>query len=548
MMSASPNSRAVPRLEPRSARPDPELEAWTEHYQQQTHGESEIADPQPASRDSFVTTDTASRVLPHDLDAEAAVLSAVLNDAAALPAVLELLKPDQFYSEANRRIYEATMAVHAAGQPVDIVTAASRLRDTERLVQVGGTPYLAQLVDAVPSVANVSAYAAIIRDKWRLRKLITTCTQLAASSYDTTDNADEWIARARSQIEQVGRSPASRFERVGASDIFASLPPIPWLVRDLDMCPGPPCMIAGDGFTRKTVACQSMAVSIATGRSIWGWFRCQQGRVLHIDHEQGSRLTLERYQRLCVGLGVTQKDVAGNLDVVVFPDTYLDSPGAQDVYARETEGYALVIIDSFRAAAPSVDENDSTVRRLLDLLMRVSEKTGVVPLVIHHARKPQRDAAGGAKSSVRGSGAINQALSSLLVFEADEGEPTLVHHVKARTSGVCAEPFYLETSDVQVGNDPIAGLTVAYRTVQQIQGATPTPSQAFEQKTRAVFDFIATQPGPVRGASRIAEALGIRKSTVIEIVAELLEQGRIRNNSADPKHPSYHVGSRSGPL
>ncbi len=78
------------------------------------------------------------RVPPHDLDAEAAVLSAVMVDPGAFDKVNEFLRPDQFYSEAHRRIYEAAVDLSATGKPVDVVQVATWLRDHERLAQVGG--------------------------------------------------------------------------------------------------------------------------------------------------------------------------------------------------------------------------------------------------------------------------------------------------------------------------------------------------------------------------------------------------------------------------
>src|SRR5215468_10752495 len=106
------------------------------------------------------------RVPPHDLDAEAAVLSAVLLERDALDKVLENLKAEHFYSEANRRIYESAIELSGKGTPIDIVSVAGVLRDRERLAQVGGSAYLATLVDSVPSVAHIETYARRVKEKW----------------------------------------------------------------------------------------------------------------------------------------------------------------------------------------------------------------------------------------------------------------------------------------------------------------------------------------------------------------------------------------------
>jgi replicative DNA helicase len=148
----------------------------------------------------------AGRVPPHDLDAEAAVLSAVLLSRAALDRVIDVLKPEHFYSDANGRIYEAAVALALAGTPIDIVSVASYLRDRERLGQVGGPSYLCQLADATPAVAHVGAHALIVYEKWRMRALIATCQRVAAEGYGDVGPVQEWIDGAEHAIYELART------------------------------------------------------------------------------------------------------------------------------------------------------------------------------------------------------------------------------------------------------------------------------------------------------------------------------------------------------
>ncbi|MGK4000115.1 replicative DNA helicase [Sorangium sp. So ce1024] len=149
----------------------------------------------------------AGRVPPHDLDAEAAVLSAILLHRDALDRVLEILRADHFYSEANSRIYEAAQELAAAGTPIDIVSVASWLRDRERLAQVGGAAYLAQLADATPAVAHVAAHARVVYEKWRVRQLIATCQRVAAEGYGDVGVVQEFIDGAEQAVYQLARTP-----------------------------------------------------------------------------------------------------------------------------------------------------------------------------------------------------------------------------------------------------------------------------------------------------------------------------------------------------
>ena len=148
----------------------------------------------------------AGRVPPHDLDAEAAVLSAILLSREALDRVLEILKPEHFYSDANGRIYEGAIALAELHEPIDVVRVASWLRDRERLQQVGGPSYLAQLTDATPAVAHVGAHAQVVYEKWRLRALIATCQRVAAEGYGDVGIVQEFIDSAEQGIYELART------------------------------------------------------------------------------------------------------------------------------------------------------------------------------------------------------------------------------------------------------------------------------------------------------------------------------------------------------
>ena len=152
---------------------------------------------------------SGGRVPPNDLDAEAAVLSAVLLEPDAFDRVQETLAPEHFYADANRRIFEAILDLKSmSGQPVDIVSVAAWLRDRNRLQQVGGTPYLAQLADATPAVAHVENHARMIREKWRLRQLISTCQRVTAEGYAGCEDVQSFIDSAEQAVFDIARVPA----------------------------------------------------------------------------------------------------------------------------------------------------------------------------------------------------------------------------------------------------------------------------------------------------------------------------------------------------
>ncbi len=343
--------------------------------------------------------------------------------------------------------------------------------------------------------------------------------------------------RAAIQAETPSAPPPRKraFAVLTAPDIFAPLPPIPWLVEGLDLTPGAPAMFAGYGYSRKTIAAQSLAIQVAAGRRIWGEFTARKGRVLHIDYEQGNRLTRQRYIRLALGDQLCVEDVDGSLDLVCLPSVYLDAPKASDIFCAEFEGYDCVIVDSFRAAAPSADENSSDVRRHLDVLTRASERTGATVIVIHHSGKPQAHGSGDGRMALRGSSGIFDACSSVFIFAAEKDQPTKVEHVKARVSGVLQPDFYLDTEDIPMEGIARAGLLVKHKSDEQVTTSKGGLDASKYERQKATVLALLRQAGSIHDTESVAARSEVRKSTVLVILRELVAEGKVHAASRDGK-------------
>ncbi|GAB2716982.1 replicative DNA helicase [Paenibacillus thermoaerophilus] len=143
------------------------------------------------------------RVPPQNLEAEQAVLGAILIDAEVLPVVAEKLGPEDFYRTAHQRIMEAMLELHQEDEPVDLITLTARLQDKQQLEDIGGVSYLAKLANAVPTSANVEYYASIVEEKSLLRRLIRTATQIVSNGYASTDDVGELISDAEKRIMEL---------------------------------------------------------------------------------------------------------------------------------------------------------------------------------------------------------------------------------------------------------------------------------------------------------------------------------------------------------
>lgn len=325
-----------------------------------------------------------------------------------------------------------------------------------------------------------------------------------------------------------------RWQLLSLSDLTEVLPPIPWLCESVGMAPGAVSLVAGYGYSRKTMALQSMAVSVAAGKRVWGLYACRQGRVLHLDYEQGRRVTQERYQRLARGMGMELGDLpADALRVGSMPKIYLDEDDAPEELMRLCEGVTFVIVDSLRAAFPHADENSSEVRSYLDVLNRVSERTGATIAVIHHARKPSKDNAEGATFAIRGSSALFDACQSVYVFEGAKDTPTRVHHQKDRIRGVTAEEFGLTSEDVSDGVNSRWALRVTHLAEEQMRQAAENEEAAAARAasvrvTEAVREFLGR--GPFQGSrSALREACGgrVQHQRFVSALGEMIRSGEV---------------------
>jgi len=143
---------------------------------------------------------TDVRVPPQNLEAEQSVLGAILLDNAALNRSMEILSEEDFYRTANKMVYRSMVGLSERNQPVDQVTLTDYLRGTGELDQIGGASYIAELVQLVPSAANIRYHCQIVRDKSLLRGLVRTATDVVMKGYEGTTKTDELLEFAEREI------------------------------------------------------------------------------------------------------------------------------------------------------------------------------------------------------------------------------------------------------------------------------------------------------------------------------------------------------------
>src|SRR3989441_623765 len=143
---------------------------------------------------------TLERPLPQHLDAERSILGAILLDNQALNAAIENLRPEDFFFDPHRRVFQQMVALGETQQAIDLVTLNDALGRRGELESSGGTPYLASLVDGVPRSANIEHYVRIVKEKALLRNLIHATHAIQERAFEGEEDADGILDGAESSI------------------------------------------------------------------------------------------------------------------------------------------------------------------------------------------------------------------------------------------------------------------------------------------------------------------------------------------------------------
>ncbi|MGN1160987.1 MAG: replicative DNA helicase [Candidatus Fimenecus sp.] len=165
--------------------------------------------------------------LPYSLDAEQAVLGAILKDPACLPTVSDMLKTEHLYLPQHKAIYSAILNIDAMGTGIDPLVVLEELKKDGVYDDIGGKTYLMKIADAVPSTKNVESYIRIIIDKFYRRTLIMTAQEILDESNEGAENADTLLDMAEQKIYDIRRgkntSGPAKVSDIIMSDVIVRL-------------------------------------------------------------------------------------------------------------------------------------------------------------------------------------------------------------------------------------------------------------------------------------------------------------------------------------
>jgi replicative DNA helicase len=147
----------------------------------------------------------SNKVPPQDLEAEQSVLGSMMMSKTAVALAIGRLNAEAFYKDAHANIFKAILALYQRNEPVDLITVSAELKKAEVLDTSGGRLYLAEVLDSVPTSANIEKYASIVHEKAILRRLIDTGSTLIKEAFDDNQEAQAVLETAQKTILDLSR-------------------------------------------------------------------------------------------------------------------------------------------------------------------------------------------------------------------------------------------------------------------------------------------------------------------------------------------------------
>ncbi|UQZ84519.1 Replicative DNA helicase [Paenibacillus konkukensis] len=149
------------------------------------------------------------RIPPQNLEAEQAVLGAILLDSDSLVTAMERITSEDFYRTSHQRIFESMIELAEENEPIDLVTLTAKLQNKQQLEEIGGIKYLSELANAVPTAANIDYYSQIVEEKSMLRRLIRAATNIVTDGYASSDDVGDLLSDAEKRILEISQRRSS---------------------------------------------------------------------------------------------------------------------------------------------------------------------------------------------------------------------------------------------------------------------------------------------------------------------------------------------------
>ncbi len=157
-----------------------------------------------------MATELPDKLPPQNVDAEKSLLGCLMIDKNAIIKVADIIWPEDFYKQTHQEIYRICQGLFEKGEPIDILSVANRLKETNKFEEIGGHGYLTDLINSVATATNILHYAKIIQNKRILRNLIETGSEVAMLGYNETEDPEVLLDQAEKKVFGIAQQGLSQ--------------------------------------------------------------------------------------------------------------------------------------------------------------------------------------------------------------------------------------------------------------------------------------------------------------------------------------------------
>jgi hypothetical protein len=461
---------------------------------------------------------------------------------------MDVLVEEHFYRTSHQKIFRTMAELSDVGEVIDQITLTARLKAQGQLESIGGAAYIAELWHEVPSAANVSSHAQIVRDHADRRRAIADARRVTDAAYSEAPLAElvDYIDRllvplGSGSVSAPADSPIGTFSPMSASQLLDDPEPIqPTWVWEEFLPEGGLAGLIAKPKVGKTTNTYELAVKVAQGLPYLGRAtRC--GAVLILALEEHRR----EVKRRLIHLGADQIE-AIHLHVGPLADSPETFQQLKQYIGQH--GIVLVILDTLNSFWSVQEENDAVdVTQVLKPLLALARESGAAVLLLHHARKSE----GEHGDEIRGSGALFSLLDIALILKRHDIENQRKLTAISRYPETPPELIIelREHGHEALGDPSTVGKAAKMAKVRAALTDTPEPAQEIARRTGVsrgstytILDGLVTQGEALRsGSGRRGDAFLYSRFVS---VSPLRSVGP--NETNPPTSPNDHEASSPG--
>ncbi len=397
---------------------------------------------------------TATRIPPNNIDSERALLGSIMLRPEAIHEIMDIIKADAFYAEKHRIIFTAMGELFAKNEPIDLLTLSARLTEKNQLEQTGGTNYLTELVNLVPSSANAEHYAEIVLKKYIMRQLIEASEHISMLGYEEAEDISTLLDMAEKKIYEVTQGKTSN-KFVQIKDVLAEawerldklhkskdeLRGVPTGFRDLDaklsgLQKSDLIILAARPSMGKT----SFALDIARQAAIKhgvpvAIFSLEMSNQQLVDRMMAAEAKVDAWKLRTGGLKLDSEfeKIRDSLDVLSKAPIFVDDQPANNILKmrgvvrrlKNERGIGLVIVDYLQLMAPVQNKNnDNLVQQVTEIsrsLKHLAREFDVPVLALSQLSRAVEQRGGRPRlSDLRDSGSIEQDADVVMFLHRED--------------------------------------------------------------------------------------------------------------------------------